>query len=111
MKPKPITEKEFLRQVLDLAALCGWRVVHFRPARTARGWRTAGSGQVVGWPDVFAVHEGRGLVFAAELKVGNGQPSPQQTAWLRALGAAGIPGYLFRPRDWPTIERVLKGET
>jgi hypothetical protein len=54
MRPRvpPITEAAFLRQVLDLAKLRGWRTAHFRPAQTSRGWRTAVQGDGAGFPDL-----------------------------------------------------------
>src|SRR5665213_1836630 len=61
-----MTEAQWQRRVLDLAQLCGWRVAHFRPARTATGWRTAVEADGVGYPDLTMVRDGR-LLFA-ELK-------------------------------------------
>jgi hypothetical protein len=100
------TEAEFQAQVIQLARLRGWRVAHFRPARTAKGWRTAVAADGVGWPDLFLVRGGR--VIAAELKVGNNRLSPQQTAWLTALRAADIPAVVWRPTMWPEIEEALE---
>ena len=37
----PITENDLLVGVLDILRVLGFRVVHFRPALTARGYRTA----------------------------------------------------------------------
>jgi hypothetical protein len=106
IRVKPITEAEFTRMVLELARLHGWRVLHLRPARTLRGgWRTAVQGDGVGWPDIFAVRDG--VILAAELKVGNGRPSPAQTAWLKALRAAGIAASVWRPSMWDVIEKAL----
>ena len=46
-----MTEDELLTAVLELAKFAGWRVCHFRPARTAMGWKTAIQGHK-GWPDL-----------------------------------------------------------
>jgi len=35
-----LSEADFESRVVDFARLLGWRVAHFRPARTAKGWRT-----------------------------------------------------------------------
>lgn len=35
-----VTEAQFQAAVVDLARLAGWRVAHFRPARTSHGWAT-----------------------------------------------------------------------
>ena len=36
-----ISETEFKDQIIQFAKLHKWRVAHFRPAQTAKGWRTA----------------------------------------------------------------------
>ena len=106
-----MNEAEFTRQVLQLAALCGWRTIHLRPALTRHDrWVTPVQGDGVGFPDIFAIHPGRGVVLAAELKIGRRKPTPAQTAWLDAMRAAGIAAYCWVPADWKYIEAVLKGE-
>lgn len=101
-----ITEVEFTSQVLQLAHLCHWRSLHLRPARTARGWRTAVQGMGVGFPDLLLL---RGeILMVAELKVGRRKPTPEQTAWLAAFMAAGVPAFVWRETDWTEIERVLR---
>ncbi len=88
-----------------IARLRGWRSAHFRPARTARGWRTAVQGDGRGFPDLLLV---RGSVLlAAELKAGRGRPTPEQAAWLAALEAVGVRTFVWRPTDWPAIEQTL----
>lgn len=101
-----ISESEFLDQVIALAHVYRWFCVHFRPARTADGWRTAVSGDGKGWPDVFAVSGSQR--WAAELKVGKNKPTGEQTEWLKRLETAGIPAYLWTEIDWPEIESVLR---
>ena len=109
-KARGPTEAEFTRQVIKLAKLCGWRVAHFRPGRTAKGgWITAMSGDV-GYPDLTLCHERRGIGLAVELKVGRNKTSPEQDAWLDAFGACGFLVATWRPEAWDVIERTLKGE-
>jgi hypothetical protein len=98
-------ESEFTTMVLDLARYHGWRTLHLRPARTDSGWRTAVQGDGVGWPDLYMVRGGR--VVAAELKVGRRQLTPEQTAWLTALGQTGAEVHVWWPKDWDLIEKVL----
>ena len=106
MKKKPITEREFQSQVIQLAKLCGWRVAHFRPARVMvngkETWRTPCEGDAAGFPDLVLAK--RGLVWFFELKTDSGKVSDEQRAWLDATG-----GSVWRPSDWPLIERFLKG--
>lgn len=99
-----ITETEFLAQVLQLAKLRGWRTLHIRPGRTARGWRTPVQGDGVGFPDLLLI---RGAVLiVAELKVGKNQTTPEQKEWLRAfLPFAKV--RVWTPADWEQIEREL----
>lgn len=101
------TEDEFLRQVLQLARLCGWRTAHFRPAMTKSGrWVTAVQGDGKGFPDLICTRGG--LIFAAELKSETGTITPEQIEWVAALQAAKVPCFVWRPKDWPDIERLLK---
>jgi hypothetical protein len=46
-----LSEAAFTDAVIELARLGGWRVAHFRPARTASGWRTPVQGDGAGFPD------------------------------------------------------------
>lgn len=101
-----ITEAEFLRQVLQYARLHSWMSAHFRPGMTRKGrWVTAVSGDGVGFPDLLLVKPPKLIV--AELKVGKNQVTTEQRAWLYAFREAGILAFVWRPSDWPEIERVL----
>lgn len=105
MPLRPITESEFLDQVLQLAHAWRWRCAHFRPAKTADGWRTAVSGDGAGFPDLILVRE---RVIVAELKVGRRQVTGEQRAWLMAFEGANVAAYEWRPDDWDEITRVLE---
>lgn len=87
-------------QVLQLAATLGWRRVHFRPARTEAGWRTAFQGDR-GFPDLVLVRPPELLVV--ELKSDRGPYQPGQQEWLADLAGAGVETYTWRPRDFDTI--------
>jgi len=102
-----VTEAELLDAVIELAHLFGWRVAHFRPARTARGWRTPVAADGAGWPDLTLVRE---RVVFAELKAERGTLSVDQLDWLRVLGQAGGEHHVWRPEDWTRgeIEAVLR---
>jgi len=95
------TEAQFQHAVIELAQTLGWRVAHFRPARTSHGWRTPVQGDP-GFPDLVMVRAGK-IVFA-ELKSERGKLSADQQAWIDATG-----GYLWRPSDWRQIVAVLHG--
>ena len=101
-----MTEAQWQARVLDLAKLCGWRVAHFRPARTATGWRTAVEADGVGYPDLTMVRDGR-LLFV-ELKSETGRVATSQREWLSELSAVpGLEVYLWRPSDWAKVQQVL----
>ena len=102
-----MTENDLLAGVLDILRVTGWRSIHVRPGRVAHGWRTAVSGDGTGWPDVFAVRGSRAI--AAELKSGLGRLTPEQVAWLAALGDAGIETHVWNPAMYPDqIAEVLR---
>jgi hypothetical protein len=103
-----LTERQFQDQVVALARLCGWRVMHSRPALDRRGrWSTAILGDS-GYPDLTMVRSGRLLLV--ELKVGKNKPSPEQRAWLDLLDQVmgdAVAVYVWTPKDWSEIQRVL----
>lgn len=102
-----VPEAGLQRAVIDLAKLTGWLVHHTRPAQTKRGWRTPIQGDV-GFPDLVLV-KGHRVLFV-ELKSKRGRVTPDQEAWIMALALAGANIHVWRPVDWPVIERTLKGE-
>ena len=97
-----MTEDQLLAAVLDIAAYRGWRVTHFRPAKTDKGWRTPLSGNP-GFPDLVLAR--RGQVIFAELKDADGRLSPAQKGWKEELGEAYE---VWRPRDLETIRTLLR---
>ena len=103
--PAP-SEADFMAQVIEVAHLLGWRVAHFRPARTAHGWRTPVAADGQGWPDLFMVRRDRSI--AAELKSDKGKLTDDQRVWLDALEAAGIEVHSWRPSDFDDVARVLR---
>ena len=98
-----LSETQFRGQVIELAKLYGWQVCHFRPAKTAKGWRTALQGHP-GFGDIVAARNGRKVL--AELKVGNNKPTEEQLLWLHHWGHDA---YLWYPKDWQQIEDVFSG--
>jgi hypothetical protein len=103
-----VTERELTDAVLELARLLGWRCAHFRPARTARGWRTAVQGDGAGFPDLVLVRGER--ILYRELKTERGKLRPEQEAWLSALRAAGADAGVWTEADWRcgAIESALR---
>ena len=103
-----MTEEQLQRAVIELAWVMGWRVAHFRPALTSRGWRTAVEADGRGFPDLVMVRRQR--VIFAELKSDTGRLTPDQAAWVAALIDGGHECYQWRPRHWSSgaIEQTLR---
>lgn len=103
-----LTERDWQRQVIELAQLHRWRVAHFRPAQTKDGWRTPVEADGKGFPDLVLVRIPGELIFA-ELKSDTGRLSDDQTIWLDLLRLVrGIDVYVWRPRDFDEVERRLR---
>lgn len=93
-RPTPVSEKEFQAAVVNLARRNGWRCFHCHDSRKSEA----------GFPDLVLV---RDRVVWAELKAEAGRLSAAQLAWVEALRAAGTEVHVWRPTDWPEIERIL----
>jgi VRR-NUC domain len=101
-------EADLQDAVIDTARLLGWRVAHFRPARTEKGWRTPVAADGKGFPDLVMVRRER-LIFA-ELKAAGEKLRAEQVDWLAALEHADCELYVWRPIDWTSgeIEGLLR---
>ena len=97
-------EDEFKDEVLEFAQDNGWLRAHFRPAKTAKGWRTPVQGDGKGFLDLVLVRE---RVIWAELKVGRNTLSGDQRKWFKALQRANQEVYLWKPAHWEQIKKVL----
>lgn len=94
-----VSEEQFQADVVDYAALKGWRFIYHVPDS-----RRASS---AGFPDLVMVRNGR-LLFLELKKVG-GVVSPAQRAWLNALGmVSGVEAMVVTPEDWPALESLLR---
>ena len=82
MNGLPMSEAQFTSAVIELAKYRGWMVCHFRPARTARGWRTPIEGDK-GFPDLVLARNG--VVLFAELKIGKARLRVDQEKWSKEL--------------------------
>jgi len=94
-KPGDPCEACFQQQVTGLARLCGWEVWHTHDSRRSRE----------GWPDLAIVRGGRALFREAKRR--GGELSKHQSRCLCMLSEAGLDAEVWRPADWPLIERTL----
>jgi hypothetical protein len=92
-----LTERDWQRQVVQLAQQLGWRVYHTHDSRRS----------AEGFPDLVLV---RDRVVFAELKREPRVAVPvtaEQREWLAAIDGAGCEAYLWRPSDLDDVARVL----
>lgn len=108
-----LTGTDLQRQITDLAAMYGWTWVHFRAARTERGWRVPVEGPLgPGWPDLVLVSPMRRRTLAIEVKRELGDdPSPDQVYVHTMLREAGWMVLVWRPSDMSEgrIQEELSG--
>lgn len=104
-----LTGGDLQRQITDLAAMYGWAHVHFRAARTERGWRVPVEGPLgKGWPDLVLVSPMRRRTLAIEVKRELGDaPTPDQVYVHTILQEAGWTVRVWRPSDM-TSGRILE---
>ncbi len=103
----PLRERDFQRAVEAEAANQGFDLLyHVKDSRLD---------QRRGFPDLFAgktpnpeKHE-PGRLIIAELKVPPNKPTREQTCWLRLFSALGLETYIWYPKDWQLIKRILSG--
>jgi len=105
----PILEDDFQKTVIGYAQMKGWKVAAFRKALTKDGnWITPVQGDGKGWPDLFFASPKLNRFFWAELKSEKGILSPEQIAWIALLRFCGAEVYVWKPKDWDQIEKVLE---
>ena len=91
-----LSERDFQRQVVQLAEVMGWRVYHTYDSRRSSP----------GFPDLVLVRAPR--VIFVELKRQRGRVTAAQTEWADELGLCpGVEYYLWRPSYWDEIVEVL----
>jgi len=105
MAVAPPKGRELQKGIIELARRAGWKVAHTPPVSTERGWRTAVAADGKGFPDLLLVRE---RIIVAEIK-GTDRLSPEQRAWLDAFRMAGVPAYVWTPKEWASgaVERIL----
>lgn len=91
-----ISEAAFQSRITEL---CDWLRLKWHHETDSRKTRK-------GWPDLTIVGP-RGHLFAELKKNVKEKPTAAQAEWLVALHNAGARTFLWRPDDWPEINRVL----
>lgn len=106
-----MSEAQLQSAVIELARLLQWRVAHFRPAETEKGWRTPVEADGKGFPDLCMARNGE--VIFAEIKDAKRGLASDQLSWQYALEPperASHSYYVWRPAQWldGTIEARLR---
>lgn len=106
MAATKVSEKDFMRQVTDLATRRGWHWLHISTAQYKDSWRTPYSGDLgKGWPDLYLCR-GEEQLFL-ELKVNGNKATPEQEQVLGILGHFGF-ARVYDASDWDLVEQVLR---
>ena len=96
-----MTEAEFQKNVVALAKMTGWLVMHTRPALNRSGkWSTPIQGHR-GFPDLCMARDD--ATIFCELKAEKGRLSEEQKLWLATLEKSGQEGYVWRPSQMQEI--------
>ena len=90
-----ITEREFQRQVVDLARLTGWKIWWVHDSRHSPK----------GWPDLILARPPK--LLALEVKSARGRLTREQDETLTWLAACGIEAAVVRPSDWEWVVATL----
>ena len=104
MRSNLASERDFQASIVDLARLCGWRVVHFHDSRREVGGELVGDSDAKGWPDLTLI---RDRILYREVKTEKGRVTKSQDRMIVSLLAAGGDAKVWRPSDWDEIQEVL----
>ena len=106
-------EQDFQKAIIDLGRTLGYKVAHFRSVRVQRKdgstyYATPVQADGEGWLDLSMVRPPR--IIMAELKSASGRLTAEQKVWVSLWQQCpGIEVYVWCPKDWDEIERMLKG--
>lgn len=104
-------EADLQDKIIACAKLQGWTVAHFRAVRIQRGdgtcyYATPVQAEGEGFPDLVMLRGKRGI--AAECKAGRNLPTARQVMWLNLFKEAGFETYVWYPKHWDKIVKVLE---
>jgi len=111
MSPLVETEEQWQAWVIELAERLGWHWGHFGKCKVGKPgeerWVTPGTGVLgVGHPDLILA---RGMeVIYVECKADTGRLRKGQQEWIEIMRAAGLPVYIWRPRDRHEVQQTLE---
>lgn len=93
-----LSEREFQSYVLEALHRRGWLTFVIPDMRRTNA----------GWPDVVAIHTGRPVLLAWELKAEKTRVTPIQRAVITVMQSiAGVDARIIRPSHWPAVLQDL----
>jgi hypothetical protein len=118
--PPRQTERRFQAQVIELAEVLGWKIRHDRATNQRRDcrvchapFRCAGCSTPLtivrndpGLLDLLLTRRPR--IIWAEIKTDRGKLTDDQKLMLAELRECGQEAYVFRPKTWEQIVRLLR---
>ena len=103
---REIPEKQHQAEIIKLAELYGWKVVHFSDSRVVNKHGQAfGDRQAAGWPDLFCIRPPEIVVI--ECKKELGKTTENQDEWLALFAACGFDTYVSRPSNLDEVSARL----
>jgi hypothetical protein len=103
--PPGIGEDAWRKEAENIGRELGWLVAHVERSRPRPGqWIT---NTVAGFPDSWFAWPAGGLLVV-EFKSARGKATPEQVAWILALGRTeGVTARVLGPDDWPVLQDLL----
>ena len=110
-----VSEAQFQTRVIRLVRDLGYEIYHHTttPTRCRQCGTKSTGGRIVtskGFPDLVIARTDPPRLIYAELKSAKGRIAPEQKEWQERLEANGQEFYIWRPSDWPEIERILESK-
>ena len=94
---RAILEKDFQAQIVELAALAGWRLIyHTHDSRRSNP----------GFPDLVMMRPPEIIVL--EVKREKGRLTAEQGEWIDGFRACGIEAHVVRPSEWERLVARLR---
>jgi hypothetical protein len=90
-----MSESDWQRRVTDYCDWLGLKWYHQPDSRMSNK----------GWPDLV-IGGPRKAIFV-ELKTEKGRVTREQQDWINTLKHSGATVFVWRPSDWPEVQRVL----
>jgi len=112
-----MTEKDLRASITDMALHNGWEILLEIPDALYRHIATVNDRRLIpsaralrGIPDLWIGNREQGRNIMLELKTAKGGPNEYQKEKIPQLIACGMTVAITRPRDYDTLQAILRGE-